>query len=189
MNTRTLVGRLFVSRFVLNAMSILVLALVVAITLDEIAYVLFNLQFDSRTEAKQETIGILLILFGVFLEGREVLARKVFRVEEFDHLPYQNVMNHVCEYYGFLLLVIGLGIELINQACVWIDALHRLVLIVQASIGLPLNIWAIILLAITVAKLTTITRRAKAKSQRRVSHIARTAPATMNSRREASATA
>jgi hypothetical protein len=40
---------------------------------------------------------VLLVGFGVFLEGREILANHVHGVTDFDHMPVEASLNHTCE--------------------------------------------------------------------------------------------
>ncbi len=61
-----------------------------------------------------ETIGVLLIATGVLLECRETLLKRAKREEhKDDDTVHLSVVERDLEYYGVVLLIIGLTIELI----------------------------------------------------------------------------
>jgi hypothetical protein len=61
-----------------------------------------------------ETIGVLLIATGVLLECRETLLKRAMREKrKNDDNIHLSVVERDLEYYGVVLLIIGLTIELI----------------------------------------------------------------------------
>ena len=61
-----------------------------------------------------ETIAILLIAIGVLLECRETLLKRALREEQEDDAALNlSTVDHDLEYYGVVLLILGLTVELI----------------------------------------------------------------------------
>ena len=61
-----------------------------------------------------ETIGVLLIATGVLLEGRESILKRALREDgRDDDTLHLSAVERDLEYYGVVLLIIGLTIELI----------------------------------------------------------------------------
>ncbi|MGF1578716.1 MAG: hypothetical protein ACFCD0_05070 [Gemmataceae bacterium] len=151
--------RVLVSRTFLIVVSIIVLGSVFALTLNQLAIVFSKFQFDRAAVEDEETIGIFFIAFGVFLEGRELLALRVLHTDGEHESPEQEETNHICEYYGFVLLVIGLAIELVDQICRMIEGLTSTVLVLEVGINVPLNLWGVWLLFVTIYKLGMVGRK------------------------------
>ncbi|WP_193188502.1 hypothetical protein [Nisaea sediminum] len=60
-----------------------------------------------------DDIAVILVTFGVFLEERELLAKRIFGEE----MPAQeHLMNEHAEFYGAVLLLVGLVMEIVDQA-------------------------------------------------------------------------
>lgn len=60
-----------------------------------------------------DDIAVILVTFGVFLEERELLAKRVFGEEMPER---EHMMNEHAEFYGAVLLLVGLVMEIIDQA-------------------------------------------------------------------------
>ncbi|UUX48749.1 hypothetical protein NUH88_15205 [Nisaea acidiphila] len=60
-----------------------------------------------------DDIAVILVTFGVFLEERELLAKRIFGEE----MPEgEHMMNEHAEFYGAVLLLVGLVMEIVDQA-------------------------------------------------------------------------
>lgn len=60
-----------------------------------------------------DDIAVILVTYGVFLEERELLAKRVFGEE----MPArEHAMNEHAEFYGAVLLLVGLVMEIVDQA-------------------------------------------------------------------------
>lgn len=157
-------NRFLLSKAFLLIMNIATLLIVIVITYHLGSHFVehFNHGAHERGEAlsetvallmEQETIGILLVSIGVVLEGREVFARHVFRVNDFDNMPEQDELNLACEYYGFYILVVGLLMETANQLSAVFEHQHNLVIAIQGLFNLPLNLLAIGLLFVVTRRI------------------------------------
>ncbi len=61
----------------------------------------------------EEDVAVILVAFGVFLEMREMLAKRAYGAEIAEK---QHDLNELSERYGAYLLIIGLIME-INDQC------------------------------------------------------------------------
>lgn len=61
----------------------------------------------------EEDVAVILVAFGVFLEMREMLAKRAYGLEIAEK---QHDLNELSERYGAYLLIIGLIME-INDQC------------------------------------------------------------------------
>jgi hypothetical protein len=94
----------------------------------------------------EETIALMLVGLGALLEGREVMSRWVGG-------PHDATLSEACEYYGFMILTVGLLIEISDQLAAVCESIPQLVLGLQFLVNLPLNIYAIGLLLATASRL------------------------------------
>lgn len=137
-----LVTKLLASRIFLLLITFIVTGIIVFLMLDEL-HLLIN-HSDSETLLKlkedEEGIAILLIGYGVLLEGRHILENWIAGEEvEASHLTHQ------CEYYGFMLLALGLIIEMIYQLTTIIN-IDSVSYWTEILINYPINIYALIIL-------------------------------------------
>ncbi|KMT64617.1 hypothetical protein [Catenovulum maritimum] len=92
---------------------------------------------------QEEGIAILLICFGVVLEGREILLKRFASKKQLD---IQHDTNEACEYYGLMLLIIGLVIEVFAVFAHLIDLHPIFNFYSQVCITMPLNLYSVYLL-------------------------------------------
>ena len=129
----------------------------VSVTFEEINFL--SKHFDDEAvkfiQKNEETLAILLIGFGVVMEGRENFSKKVLKLLDNETFSEQHELNEICEYYGFILLVVGLFIEIIDQIALYLHEYHTLVLILEAGVNLSLNfisIWFMMVAAYRIFK-------------------------------------
>ena len=108
-----------------------------------------------------DTIGILLIALGVLLECREILLKRALREErKDDDTLHLSVMERDLEYYGVVLLMIGLTIEMmvaILNYAVEHFATNTLFLSIETTFGLvTVTIISLLMVAAMVAMIRVI---------------------------------
>lgn len=60
-----------------------------------------------------EDLAVILVTFGVFLEERELLAKRIYDGEMPER---EHQFNEHAEFYGAVLLLLGLVMEIVDQA-------------------------------------------------------------------------
>lgn len=95
-------NRILINRSCLLVPLLLITALVLVQTAAGIFFLLTHINAETfeQLHVREETIAVLLVGFGVFLEGREILAKHVHGVTDFDHMPVEASLNHTCEIFG-----------------------------------------------------------------------------------------
>lgn len=92
---------------------------------------------------QEQTVSIMLVGLGVLLEGRQLLLSWILNEDE---LAVHKDKNLACEYYGFLIMSVGLLIEIIDQVLAFSITNTELLLFLVFSINYPLNLYALYLL-------------------------------------------
>lgn len=138
---------MFFAKLLANRLFLLFLTLVVTSLVSILMVHELHLFFAGHSEhtlmelkEDEEGIAILLIGFGVLLEGRHILQNWIAG-EEVE----ATATTHKCEYYGFILLSLGLFIEIFDQICNLI-ANNTVTLWMEILINYPINIYAMFLL-------------------------------------------
>lgn len=109
---------------------------------------------------QEQTISVMLVALGVLLEGRQLLLGWFCTEQE---IQKEQDKNLACEYYGFIIMSIGLLIEIIDQFLTFTIKDSDWLLIVVFSINYPLNFYALIMLMTIGLKLTFPLRKQNVK--------------------------
>jgi len=94
-------------------------------------------------QAREETIAVLLVGFGVLFERRRQFVRIALRTEDVAHLPDQHQLSDICQVHGIYVLVIGFVIEVVDQLLGFLDPGTRTALVIESCINVPLNLLAL----------------------------------------------
>ena len=91
----------------------------------------------ANLEVFEETLALWLVGIGVLLEEREVVTNKVYGD---DHPPREEFLDHTCLHHGCGILLVGLGIEMIDQL---FSMMHRYHIAAPEPFyfTLPLTFW------------------------------------------------
>lgn len=137
------IAKLLAHRLFLLTITLFVIAIIGVLMVSELQLFLAHHYHESleTLREQEEGIAILLVGFGVLLEGRHILQNWVAQKE-----VETSETTHHCEYYGFVLLALGLIIEMVEQ-------LTKLVHIPDFTfwseilINYPINLYALFLLS------------------------------------------
>jgi len=137
-----LLTKLLVHRLFLLFLTFIVTGIVGYLMIDELQLLLNHTDRAALLELKEdeEGIAILIIGFGVLLEGRHILQNWIAGEE----VPESHT-THLCEYYGFMLLAIGLIVEMVYQLVEIID-INSITYWAEILVNYPLNIYAIVIM-------------------------------------------
>jgi hypothetical protein len=144
---------------VLAIITWLIVILISNIMVQEVIAMLqhFDGEEISHDIFKQEkTVSVMLVGLGVLLEGRQLLLSWIFNEEE---LQVHNEKNLACEYYGFLIMSVGLLIEIIDQFLEYAITSSELLLVMEFCVNYPLNLYALYLLVSIGIKLMLPVKR------------------------------
>jgi hypothetical protein len=136
------IPKLFAHRQFLLLISLVVSTIIAMLMFHELQLMLSEHTLEHLHEIKEdeEGIAILLVGFGVLLEGRHILQNWVAGQE-----VESSETTHQCEYYGFILLSLGLFIEIFDQITNLIN--NPLFLFwTEVIVNYPINIYALFLL-------------------------------------------
>ena len=134
--------KLLAHRLFLLFITFIVTGIIGFLMVDELHILLNHTDRAALMELKEdeEGIAILIIGFGVLLEGRHILQNWIAGEEiEASHT------THLCEYYGFMLLAVGLIIEMVYQLVSLVDN-HTLSYWVEVLVNYPLNVYTMYLM-------------------------------------------
>lgn len=134
--------KLLANRLFLLLISFIVVAIIGALMFHEVQLLLSSLQVAELMALKEdeESTAILLVGFGVLLEGRHILQNWVAG-EEVE----SSETTHKCEYYGFILLSLGLFTEIFDQITNLVGK-DEFLYWTEIFINYPINIYAMYLL-------------------------------------------
>ena len=135
------IAKLLAHRLFLLTITLFVAAIISVLMVSELQLFFANHYHDSLEALREEEgIAILLVGFGVLLEGRHILQNWVAQRE-----VEPSKTTHHCEYYGFVLLALGLIIEMVEQLT---KLIHNpdFTFWSEVLINYPINIYALILL-------------------------------------------
>lgn len=137
-----LIPKILANRIFLLLITLVVATIIGILMFHELKLMLSELTPQMLAELKEdeEGIAILLVGFGVLLEGRHILRNWVAGTE-----VDTSETTHQCEYYGFILLSLGLFIEIFDQITNLIHS-PQFVLWTEILINYPINIYAMYLL-------------------------------------------
>lgn len=141
-------ARLLSHRYFLLSATLLVITIVVILLLQELQLLLFHSWEDlHQVKSDEESIAILLIGFGVLLEGRQTLLNwaEKSNAPSDKGAPSDGIVTHHCEYFGFLILTVGLFIEIVEQCVILFDE-PQVHLITELCINYPLNLCGLYLM-------------------------------------------
>jgi uncharacterized membrane protein YidH (DUF202 family) len=133
--------KVILSKWFLLFPLVVILFVLTSITIEEIIFLSghFDAEGAKFIEKNEETLAILLIGFGVVMEGREIFSRKVKHMIKKKDFEEHHELNDISEYYGFILLVIGLFIEIVDQIARYAHNYENFVLFLEAGVNMALN--------------------------------------------------
>lgn len=146
------VARLLSHRLFLLPLTFVVTVLIAILMYQELVLVLSEHSWALLEQLKEEeeSIAILLIGYGVLLEGRQTLLGWANQDES---LPSE--MTHRCEYYGFVLLALGLFIEIVDQCIAFVPS-YEVAIWIELLVNYPMNLYAFYLLFQTLVTLSKV---------------------------------
>ena len=102
--------RILISRWFIGAINILILVVILS-TLHEAIRLLTNLTNDfNKIEDLLDGIGMIFVAYGVALEERDTLMKFFGQYPKYYN-ECENRADHNCHFYGLLLLLMGLFME------------------------------------------------------------------------------
>ena len=137
-----LVTKLLASRLFLLIVTFVVTGIVAFLMVDELLLLTSHTDPETLLKLKEdeEGIAILLVGYGVLLEGRHILQNWIAGKE-----VGESHITHHCEYYGFMLLALGLIIEMFYQLTAIIN-INTVTYWTEILINYPINLYALYLL-------------------------------------------
>lgn len=134
--------KLLAHRLFLLFLAVVVVVLVATLMVMELQHFFSAHYLDAVVKIQQEEEGItiLLIGFGVLLEGRHILQNWIA-----GHEVETTQTTHLCEYYGFILLALGLFIEMFEQIS---HLLHspEITFWIEVLVNYPINAYSLYIL-------------------------------------------
>ncbi len=91
---------------------------------------------------QDETIALMFVALGCLMEGRAPISEWLGRKS-----PEDEALNDTCEYYGFMILMVGLLVELLDQVLGILKLSGTALLGFEFAVNYPLNLYALGLLA------------------------------------------
>ncbi|TMO55316.1 hypothetical protein [Pseudoalteromonas phenolica] len=134
--------KLLANRLFLLFISLVVTGIIGTLMVHELELMFSELSHETLAQLKEdeEGIAILLVGFGVLLEGRHILQNWIA-----GHEVEATETTHLCEYYGFILLALGLFIEIFDQIT---NLIHSPLVVfwTEVLVNYPINLYAMFLL-------------------------------------------
>lgn len=147
--------------YVLALLTWVIVLLMGNIMVKEIFAIIHHIEGDQEVYKlfkQEQTISVMLVALGVLLEGRQLLLGWLYSEEEIQNEQDKNL---ACEYYGFIIMSIGLIIEIIDQFLAFTIQDSEWLLIAVFSINYPLNLYALAMLITIGIKLLQPSKKTK----------------------------
>jgi len=147
--------------YVLALLTWVIVLLMGNIMVKEIFAIIHHIEGDQEVYKlfkQEQTISVMLVALGVLLEGRQLLLGWLYTEEEIQNEQDKNL---ACEYYGFIIMSIGLIIEIIDQFLAFTIQDSEWLLIAVFSINYPLNLYALAMLITIGIKLLQPSKKTK----------------------------
>jgi len=147
--------------YVLALLTWVIVLLMGNIMVKEIFAIIHHIEGDQEVYKlfkQEQTISVMLVALGVLLEGRQLLLGWLYTEDEIQNEQDKNL---ACEYYGFIIMSIGLIIEIIDQFLSFTIQDSEWLLIAVFSINYPLNLYALAMLITIGIKLLQPSKKTK----------------------------
>jgi len=147
--------------YVLALLTWVIVLLMGNIMVKEIFAIIHHIEGDQEVYKlfkQEQTISVMLVALGVLLEGRQLLLGWLYTEDEIQNEQDKNL---ACEYYGFIIMSIGLIIEIIDQFLAFTIQDSEWLLIAVFSINYPLNLYALAMLITIGIKLLQPSKKTK----------------------------
>lgn len=147
--------------YVLALLTWVIVLLMGNIMVKEIFAIIHHIEGDQEVYKlfkQEQTISVMLVALGVLLEGRQLLLGWLYTEDEIQNEQDKNL---ACEYYGFIIMSIGLIIEIIDQFLEFTIQDSEWLLIAVFCINYPLNLYALAMLITIGIKLLQPSKKTK----------------------------
>ncbi|KZN44984.1 hypothetical protein [Pseudoalteromonas luteoviolacea] len=143
--TSQLIYTVVLNRWFLLFPLILICLLVTNITVEDLRFLFGHMDEHGYQNVidNESTITILLIGFGAVMDGRKILSKRAWDSKQDTRLVEHKQLNETSEYYGFMLIVIGISIEIVDQLANYLRNFHLELLVFEAWFSIILNIVAV----------------------------------------------
>ncbi|KZN48039.1 hypothetical protein L1077_09895 [Pseudoalteromonas luteoviolacea] len=141
---------------------VLICLLVTNITVEDLRFLFGHMDEHGYQNIidNEATITILLIGFGAVMDGRKILSKRAWDSKQDPSLEQHKLLNETSEYYGFMLIVIGISIEIVDQLASYMRNFQVELLMFEAWFSIVLNIVAIGVMLKAAYKIAVIDKQA-----------------------------
>ncbi|MCF2907380.1 hypothetical protein L1285_03500 [Pseudoalteromonas sp. DL2-H2.2] len=146
--TRQIIYAVVLNRGFLLFPLVLISLLVGSITADDLRFLLGHMDTHGyqRVIDNESTITILLIGFGAIMDGRKIFSKRLLESKNDPTLEQHSALNATSEYYGFMLIVIGIAIEIVDQITRYLRTFDIDIMAFEAIFSLVFNVIALIVM-------------------------------------------